>query len=149
MLRDIFFLFQRTFHSLLRLVHTFLKAFVQKNQFCCHITSDCLKWKHNKLAFVGFSWIFLWDATQSRQSAKLFLQSGLPQPLTPWRVRPPPLVPGVGQTRLAREGLEVSQFRRGDRHCGTLYILYMYFVGSQLTVVMCGAGYQQGLPDIP
>jgi hypothetical protein len=30
---------------------------------------------------------------------------------------------------MAREGLGESQFRRGDIHCGTLYI-YMYFVGQ-------------------
>jgi hypothetical protein len=59
---------------------------------------------------------------QSRQSAKLFLQwseLGLPQPLTP---TPPPPVLGGGEHSLAREGLGESQFRRGDIHCGTLYI---------------------------
>jgi hypothetical protein len=65
---------------------------------------------------------------QSRQSAKLFLKSSelrLPQPLTRRRVPlplPPPPVLGGGAHSLAREGLGESQFRRGDVHCGTLYI---------------------------
>jgi hypothetical protein len=33
-----------------------------------------------------------------------------------------PLVPGGGARSLAREGVGESQFRRGDIHCGTLYI---------------------------
>jgi hypothetical protein len=49
---------------------------------------------------------------QSRQNAKLFLQSselGLPQPLTRRRVCPtPPLVPGGGAHSLAREGVGES-----------------------------------------
>ncbi len=68
---------------------------------------------------------------QSRQSAKLFLQSselGLPPPLTRRRVcPPPPPVPGEGAHSLAREGLGESQFWRRDLHCGTLYI-HTYFV---------------------
>jgi hypothetical protein len=62
---------------------------------------------------------------QSRQSAKLFLQSselGLPNPSPCRRVCPPPLVPGGGAHSLTREGVGESQFRRGDIHCGTLYI---------------------------
>jgi hypothetical protein len=35
---------------------------------------------------------------------------------------PSPLVPGGGAHSLAREGLGESQFRRGDVHCGTIYI---------------------------
>ncbi len=62
--------------------------------------------------------------TQSRQSAKLFLQSselGLPQPLTRRRVCPTPrLVPGGGAHTLARQLVGESQFRRGAIHCGTL-----------------------------
>ncbi len=74
--------------------------------------------------------------TQSRQSAKLFLQSselGLPQPLTRRRVCPPALVHGRGllHTRLGERG---SQFRRGDRHCSTLGILYMYFVPETINL---------------
>jgi hypothetical protein len=60
---------------------------------------------------------------QSRQSAKLFLQSselGLPQPLTRRLVRPPGT--GGGAHSLAREGMGESQFRRRDIHCGTLDI---------------------------
>jgi hypothetical protein len=34
----------------------------------------------------------------------------------------PPLVPGGGAHSLVREGVGESQFRRGDIHCGTLYI---------------------------
>ncbi len=65
--------------------------------------------------------------SQSRQSPKLFLKSsglGLPQPLTRRRLCPPPPPPvlGRGAHPLAREGLGESQFRRGDIHCGTLYI---------------------------
>jgi hypothetical protein len=72
-------------------------------------------------------------ATQSRQSANLFLKSselGLPQPLTRRRVPPLPPVLGGGAPSLAREGLGESQFRRGDIHCGTLYI-YTYFVDGK------------------
>ncbi len=59
------------------------------------------------------------------QSAKPFLQSlelGLPQPLTRTRVSPPPGSGGRGTHLLAREGVGESQFRRGDIHCGTLYM---------------------------
>ncbi len=63
--------------------------------------------------------------SQSRQSAKLFLQSselGLPHPPTRERVFPPPhpLIRGGGIRSLAGEGLGESQFRRGYIHCGTL-----------------------------
>jgi hypothetical protein len=66
-------------------------------------------------------------SSQSRQSAKLFLQSlelGLSQPLTRTRVCPPPhpLVPGGGAHSLAREGVGETQFQRGDIHRGTLYM---------------------------
>jgi hypothetical protein len=37
---------------------------------------------------------------------------------------PHPPVLGGGAHSLAREGLGESQFRRGDRHCGTLYIYH-------------------------
>jgi hypothetical protein len=62
---------------------------------------------------------------QSRQSAKLFVQSselGLPNPQA--RVPPPPHPPvlGGGAHSLARDGLGESQLRRGDIHCGTFYI---------------------------
>ncbi len=59
---------------------------------------------------------------QSRQSAKLFLQSselGLPQPLSRRRLCPPFDSAGEAHS-LAREGAGKSQFRRGDIHCGTL-----------------------------
>ncbi len=71
--------------------------------------------------------------SQSRQSAKLFLQSldlGLPQPLTRTRVCPPPLlVPGGRAHSLAREGVGESLFRREDTlstdkfSCTVLYLL--------------------------
>ncbi len=70
---------------------------------------------------------------QSRQSAKLFLQSselGLPTPLAAVECAPHPLVRGGGGRRahsLAGEGLGESQFRRGDLHSGALY-MYKYFV---------------------
>ncbi len=38
---------------------------------------------------------------------------------------PPPLVRGRGKS-LAREGMGESQFRRGDIHCGTLYICTLW-----------------------
>jgi hypothetical protein len=63
--------------------------------------------------------------SHSRQSAKLFLQSselGLHQPLKPPVCPPPLLVPGGGAHSLAREGVREYQFRRGDIHCGTLYM---------------------------
>ncbi len=63
---------------------------------------------------------------QSRQSAKPFLKSSeleLPQPLTRRRVcPPPPFGSGGGAHSLARKGVGESQFRRGDIHCGTLYL---------------------------
>ncbi len=70
---------------------------------------------------------------QSRQSAKLFLQSselGLPQPLTRRRVCPPPPLwhRGKEHTRWRERGLGESLFRRGDIHCGTPLCIYMYFV---------------------
>jgi hypothetical protein len=43
-----------------------------------------------------------------------------PTPLPQASVSPPVL--GVGAHSLAIEGLGESQFRRGDIHCGTLYI---------------------------
>jgi hypothetical protein len=54
-----------------------------------------------------------WYRPQSRQNARLFLQSselGLPHPLA--SVPLPPLVPGGGTRSLAGEGVEGSQFRR-------------------------------------
>jgi hypothetical protein len=67
-----------------------------------------------------------WAHTQSRQSAKLFLQSselGLPQPLTRLRVFPPP---SGGRGTLAsergREGWESPNFERGDIHRGSLFV---------------------------
>jgi hypothetical protein len=69
--------------------------------------------------------------SQSRQSAKLFLQSselGLPQPLTRRRVCPPPSVPGVGPHSLAREGWESPSSDEGT-YTVVLFI-YMYFVIS-------------------
>jgi hypothetical protein len=70
---------------------------------------------------------------QCRQSAKLFLQSselGLPHPQASVPP-PPPLVSGERTHSLAgEEGVEESQFRRGDMHCGTLGIY-----------VLCGSEY--------
>jgi hypothetical protein len=88
----------------------------------------------------------LWLNPQSRQSAKLFLQSselGLPQPPHPQASVPPPPHPrfwggGGAAHSLAREGLRESQFRRGDIHCGTLY---MY--------VLCGLNPSPGAPTHP
>jgi hypothetical protein len=66
--------------------------------------------------------------SQSRQSAKLFLQSsalGLPHSLTRRRVcKPPP--PPLGHTRLRERGWGSPNSDRGDRHCGTL--VYLCFV---------------------
>jgi hypothetical protein len=62
---------------------------------------------------------------QSRQSAKLFLQSselGLPQPITAGEYASLPLVPGGGAHSQARKGVGESLFRRGDTHCGTLCV---------------------------
>ncbi len=62
---------------------------------------------------------------QSRQSAKPFLQSsklGLTHPLSRRRVCPPNPVLGGEANSLAGEGLGEYQFRRGDIHCGALYI---------------------------
>ncbi len=62
---------------------------------------------------------------------------GLPQPLTRRRVAPPPpLVLGGGAHSLAREEVGESQFRREDRHCGTLYICTLWLCMSH-TVIWC------------
>ncbi len=45
-----------------------------------------------------------------------------PTPHTQVSVSPPLLIPGRGTHSLAGEGAGESQFRRGDMHCGTLYI---------------------------
>ena len=47
---------------------------------------------------------------------------GTPPTLTRRRVCPSPPVLGGGAHSLAREGVGESQFRRGDIHCGILYI---------------------------
>jgi hypothetical protein len=70
--------------------------------------------------------------SQSRQSAKLFLQSselGLPHPLTRRRVcspllwcAPPLWFRGRGTLASGRGGEGTSQFQRGDRNCGNLGI---------------------------
>ncbi len=39
---------------------------------------------------------------------------------------PPPPGSGEWAHSLAREGVGESQFRRGDRHCGSLYVLCVY-----------------------
>jgi hypothetical protein len=71
---------------------------------------------------------------QSRQSAKLFLQSselGLPQPLTRRRVCPPPLVPGGRGTLTGeRGGWRVPITTRGH----TLW----YSVNTCTVYVLCG-----------
>jgi hypothetical protein len=70
--------------------------------------------------------VFGEHAAQSRQIARLFLQSSKlgpgPTPLPAKECHPPlPLwFRGVGTHSLAGEGVGGSQFRRGDRHCGIL-----------------------------
>jgi hypothetical protein len=63
----------------------------------------------------------LCSTLQSRQSTRLFLQSSElgPPPPPPLRRR----VLGVRHTCLLERGGGGSQFRRGDRHCGTLGII--------------------------
>jgi hypothetical protein len=66
-----------------------------------------------------------WWAAQSRQSAKLFLQRRTwdsPTPLGAGGCAPPPFGPGGRAHSLAAKGLGESQFRRGDTHCGALYM---------------------------
>jgi hypothetical protein len=59
---------------------------------------------------------------QSEQSAKLFLQNwDSPNPSPAGECAPPPVL-GGGVHSLAREGVGVSQIRRGYIHYGTLYI---------------------------
>ncbi len=75
-------------------------------------------------------WKRLWLGAQTRQSAKLFScrhKWDSPNASPAGECPPPPLVPEGGANSLAREGVGESQFRRGDRHCGTLY-LRTYFV---------------------
>jgi hypothetical protein len=48
-----------------------------------------------------------------------------------------------GTHSLAGEGVRGSQFQRGDGHCGTLGIQYMYFVDTGVGAqILCG-GFQQ------
>ena len=69
--------------------------------------------------------------SQSRQSARLFsplVRIGIsPPPHRQASVSPPVWFGGRGDTRWGERG--GSQFRRGDRHCGTLGI-YVLCVGS-------------------
>ncbi len=78
---------------------------------------------------------------QSRQSAKLFLQSSelvLPQPLNRRRVSPPPPPVLVGGAHsFAREGLGESQFLRGDILWYSLYI-YVLCALPSLRYVLYG-----------
>jgi hypothetical protein len=80
------------------------------------------------VSYILFGVIGSW--TQSRQSAKLFLQSsefGLPQPLTCRRVPPPPppWFRGEGHTRWRERGWE-SPNSNGGTYTVVLFI-YMYF----------------------
>jgi hypothetical protein len=76
------------------------------------------------------------SGAHSRQSAKLFLQpSELGLTLTSRRVCPSLFVSGEGgggsgAHSLAGEEVGESQFRRGDRHCGTLDIFVMCTLGG-------------------
>jgi hypothetical protein len=69
-------------------------------------------------------WALRGEQSQSRQSAKLFLQSsdGIGTRRLCF-VPPRPLwFGGEGHTRWRERGVGESQFQRGDIHCGTLYI---------------------------
>jgi hypothetical protein len=71
------------------------------------------------------------SGTQSKQSAKIFLQSsefGLPQPLTRRRVPPPPGSGGGGEgnTRWRERGWESPNSNEGT-YTVVLFV-YMYFV---------------------
>ncbi len=94
----------------------------------CWNVGEMMKWCAGAISFVSL---------QSRQSAKLFLQSlelGLPHPLTRRRVCPPLPPPGSGGrvTLACGRGGGGSQSQWGDIlvHCGTLGtgIYRMYFV---------------------
>ncbi len=70
---------------------------------------------------------------QSRQSARLFLQSsnwGLssPAPSPAGECVPPDFGGGGGGVLTCLQERGGSQFRRGDRHCGTLCTVYVYFL---------------------
>jgi hypothetical protein len=86
--------------------------------------------------YIGVGRIALGHFIPVRVVNRRFLRSSeltelrLPQPLTGRRVCPPPRY-GGGAHSLAREGLGESQFRRGDIHCGILYIYDTYFVGPR------------------
>ncbi len=74
---------------------------------------------------------------QSRRSGKRFLQSselGLPHPtpLAAGECAFLPFGPG-GAHSLAGEGLREYQFRRGDIHCGALYILVLCIALAHLS----------------
>jgi hypothetical protein len=62
---------------------------------------------------------------QSRQSAKRFYSRwnwDSPTPLAAGECAPPPFGPGGRAQSLAAKGVGESQFKRGDIHCGALYI---------------------------
>jgi hypothetical protein len=89
--------------------------------------SNCLKPPRQGVTYVDLGSI--WAGPQSRQSAKLFLQSsemGHPQPPTRRRVCPPPFGSG-GAHSLAGEGLGESQFRRVTYT--VVFCIFKYFVG--------------------
>ncbi len=84
----------------------------------------------------------LYGKPQSRQSARLFLQSselGPPRnPLTRRRVCPPPLIPGEGHTRLRERGWEVPIRTRGHTLWYNRYICTLCCIPSHNQVLQQG-----------
>jgi hypothetical protein len=73
----------------------------------------------------GYPPCAVFSGPQSRQSARLFLQSSELRPPTPspaGSVYPPPPFSSEGDTLACRRGGGGSHFGGGDRHCGALGI---------------------------
>jgi hypothetical protein len=76
---------------------------------------------------VVFSLLFLFYCSDHRVGRVLrFFSSrrnwNSPTPLAAGECAPPPFGPGGREHSLAGEGLGEPQFRRGDIHCGALYL---------------------------
>jgi hypothetical protein len=87
--------------------------------------------KRSKEVAYVITWLhyfFTGSAPQSRQRAKLFLQSselGLPQPLTSRRVCPPPSGSGGRCTLTGERGVGRVPIPTRGIHCGTLQASYI------------------------
>jgi hypothetical protein len=99
--------------------------YIMFSLFCPLIAFDYLK----KNILTGTAYLWLWDCVHW-VCRVLYIFSNRrnrysPNPSAAGECPPSPPVLGGGTHSLAREGLGEFQFRRGDIHCGTLYIVYV------------------------